>query len=121
MHKSMTHHLWKRRIALAIASGLVVTALGGCGKKNVVDEAAAMISLQDGGTLSLGEANMLLRYAQADFDGYYGMLYEYFYGITDVWNTDLEGYGVNYGETFKAQQVDVMERLLRARKGMNDV
>ena len=110
----------KRGMAVALCAGLSLTSLAGCSKKETLNVTAPLISMGSGESISLGTANVMLRMDQAEFESYYGRLYEYFYGITDVWNTDLAGNGELYSETFKTEEIHQMEELLVQKKHMAD-
>ena len=87
-----------------VAAGLCVSmaaGLVGCGK-TTLDGSKAVATVGEK-TVTLGEANFLLRYQQAETEYYYeSMLGEGFY------NMDLMGDGSTYGETVKG---DVMTQI----------
>ena len=66
-----------------------------------------------------GLVNFFLRYQQAEFESSYGAWLQSYYG-TDIWNVDLSGTGTSYGETFKNDVINSLERLLLAEKHMGD-
>ena len=83
-------------LCVSMAAGLV-----GCG--NATLDGSKAVATVGEKTITLGEANFLLRYQQAETEYYYeSMLGEGFY------NMDLMGDGSTYGETVKG---DVMTQL----------
>lgn len=89
--------------ALVVAGFCVSMAAGlvGCGSKTL--DGSKTVATVGEKTVTLGEANFLLRYQQAETESYYeSMLGEGFY------NMDLMGMGETYGETVKG---DVMTQL----------
>ena len=77
-------------LCVSMAAGLV-----GCGN-NTLDGSKTVATVGEK-TITLGEANFLLRYQQAETETYYEqMLGEGFY------NLDLMGNGSTYGETVKS-------------------
>ena len=83
-------------LCVSMASGLV-----GCG--NTTLDGSKTVATVGEKTITLGEANFLLRYQQAETESYYeSMLGEGFY------NVDLMGNGSTYGETIKG---DVLTQL----------
>ena len=87
-----------------VVAGLCVSMaawLVGCGSKAL--DGSKTVATVGEKTITLGEANFLLRYQQAETESYYEqMLGEGFY------NVDLMGTGETYGETVKG---DVMTQL----------
>ena len=83
-------------LCVSMAAGLV-----GCGNKTL--DGSKTVATVGEKTITLGEANFLLRYQQAETESYYeSMLGEGFY------NVDFMGTGETYGETVKG---DVMTQL----------
>ena len=107
----------KKGLVLGMSACMALTSLAGCGKKEGLDTAAAVATL-DGEETSAGVMNFMLRYEQAQFDSSYGSWLKSYYG--DVWNSDLSGTGETYGETFKEQLMTSLERMLLAEKHMAD-
>lgn len=107
----------KKGLVLGISACMVLTSLAGCGKKEGLDTAAAVATL-DGEETTAGVVNFMLRYEQAQFDSSYGSWLKSYYG--DVWNSDLTGNGETYGQTFKDQIMNSLERMLLAEKHMAD-
>ena len=90
----------KTLVAMAL---VVCMALGmtGCGSKPV--DGSQIVAMVGEKEVSLGEVNFLLRYQQVQMESYYeSMLGE------GIYEMDLYGTGLPYGEEFKA---DVMEQM----------
>ena len=102
----------KRGLAAALCVCLSFSALTGCAKKKEQDSTAAMLSIKDGETMSVGAASVLLRYRQAEFENGFGQFIKSYYG--DIWNADL-GSGEPYGNTFKEQILTEMQHMLLAK------
>ncbi len=106
----------KKTLAAALCVTMGAAALGGCSKKeDTLDTTKAVISV-DGASMDAGTANMILRYEQASFENGIGQLYEMYFGITDIWNTDLYGYGELYSDSFKEEQLEAMQRMVLDEK-----
>lgn len=109
---------WKKGLAMGLGVCIAASVLTGCGKGKELDAAAAAAAL-DGEEISAGLVNFFLRYQQAEFESSYGAWLQSYYG-TDIWNVDLSGTGTSYGETFKNDVINSLERLLLAEKHMGD-
>lgn len=109
---------WKKGLAMGLGVCMAASVLTGCGKGKELDTAAAAAAL-DGEEISAGLVNFFLRYQQAEFESSYGAWLQSYYG-TDIWNVDLSGTGTSYGETFKNDAINSLERLLLAEKHMGD-
>ncbi len=110
------HTMTKKCLAIALCVSMGAAALSGCSKKEEkLDTAKTMISL-DGASMDAGTANLILRYEQAAFENGIGQLYTAYFGLTDLWNTDLYGNGEMYSQTFKEEQLQNMERMLLDEK-----
>lgn len=107
----------RRGLVLGLAACMAATSLAGCGKKEL-DTAKAVATL-DGEEIPVGLANCLLRYQQAQFETVYGSWLKSYYG-DDIWNADLSGSGTAYGDSFKTEIMDGLERMLLAEKHMAD-
>ena len=110
MHKNL-----KKGLAGILAVGMIVSALTGCSKKKeeVFDTAKTMISLKDAGSIDAGTANFYMRYEQAQFENGIGALIKSYYGQDiNIWEADLYGDGQAYGNTFKAEILEEMEKML---------
>ena len=118
MHKNL-----KKGLAGILAVGMIVSALTGCSKKKeeVFDTAKTMISLKDAGSIDAGTANFYMRYEQAQFENGIGALIKSYYGQDiNIWEADLYGDGQAYGNTFKAEILEEMEKMLAAEKHAGD-
>ena len=109
---------WKKGLAMGLGVCMAASVLTGCGKGKELDAAAAAAAL-DGEEIPAGLVNFFLRYQQAEFESSYGAWLQSYYG-TDIWNVDLSGTGTSYGETFKNDVINSLERLLLAEKHMGD-
>lgn len=109
---------WKKGLAMGLGVCMAASVLTGCGKGKELDAAAAAATL-DGEEIPAGLVNFFLRYQQAEFESSYGAWLQSYYG-TDIWNVDLSGTGTSYGETFKNDVINSLERLLLAEKHMGD-
>ena len=109
---------WKKGLAMGLGVCMAASVLTGCGKGKELDTAAAAAAL-DGEEISAGLVNFFLRYQQEEFESSYGAWLQSYYG-TDIWNVDLSGTGTSYGETFKNDVINSLERLLLAEKHMGD-
>lgn len=108
----------KRGLAVGLGVCMAASMLAGCGKKETLDTAAVAATF-DGEEISAGLVNFYLRYQQAEFESSYGSWLSSYYG-TNIWDADLTGTGVAYGETFKDDVMTSLERLLLAEKHMAD-
>lgn len=108
----------KRGLAVGLGVCMAASMLAGCGKKEALDTAAVAATF-DGEEISAGLVNFYLRYQQAEFESSYGSWLSSYYG-TNIWDADLTGTGVAYGETFKDDVMTSLERLLLAEKHMAD-
>ena len=118
MHKNL-----KKGLAGILAVGMIVSALTGCSKKKdeAFDTAKTMISLKDAGSIDAGTANFYMRYEQAQFENGIGALIKSYYGQDiNIWEADLYGDGQAYGNTFKAEILEEMEKMLAAEKHAGD-
>ncbi len=106
---------WKKGAALVLGLCLSVSALSGCSKK----AAQAAVYTMNGKEVDGDLTNFLFRLQQAQFEESYGQLFAQLYG-GNVWEMDLSGTGVPYGDTFKAQFGSFMEQMLLARDHAGD-
>ena len=102
---------FRRSLAGVLCVCLSFSVLTGCSKKEKkLDTKAALLTMKDGGSVSAGAANLYLRYQQAEFENGMGAFLKSYYG--DIWNSDLTGTGEAYGNTFKGQVLEDLERML---------
>lgn len=93
----------KKSCMIIAAVMLCVLCLGGCGKKL---DGTQTVAVMDQTHVPLGEVNLMLRYQQAQMETYYSS----FMG-NNVYQQDLSGTGVPYGETAKAALMDSFQQL----------
>ncbi len=113
---------WKKALAAALTVSLSLSALTACGKKSeeaALDKNADYITLESGASMKAGVANLMLRYNQAEFETGFGAFIKSYYG--DIWNSDLTGSGSAYGDTFKEQIVEQLEKMLLDEAHMEDL
>ena len=118
MHKNV-----KKGFAAILAIGMILSALTGCSKKKeeVFDASKTMLSLKDAGTIDAGTANLYMRYTQAQFENGIGSWIKSSYGEDfSLWDVDLAGTGEAYGNTFKTQTLEELEKMLLAEKHAAD-
>ena len=107
---------WKRVMSTALCVAMAASVLGGCSSKqkettaSVKDAAAALVTAGDA-AVSAGAGNVLFRMEQASLESSLGQLIQYYYGTTDLWNTDLMGNGQPYGDTFKEEFRETLTQL----------
>ena len=110
--------VWKRGMALALGLCLGAASLGGCSKKAAQ---AAPIYTMNGEAVDADLTNFLFRYQQSEFESTYGQMFAQLYGGGgSVWEMDLTGTGVAYGETFKSQFGSFLEQMLMAEAHAGD-
>lgn len=105
----------KKGMALALCAAMGAGMLTGCGKKTE----AAMVTFE-GEAVDNDLVTFLFRYQEAAFDESYGSMFSQYYGSANVWDMDLTGAGETYGETFKTQFKDNLERMLVAEQHASD-
>lgn len=109
----------RRGLVLGLTACMTAASLAGCAKEAKEFDPTETVLTMDGEEVSVGVANFLMRYQQAQFETYYGSMIQSLYG-TDVWTTDLDGSGVNYGTTFKNEVMTGLEKMLLAEKHAAD-
>ncbi len=112
---------WRKWLAGALTASLMVSALTACSstKETTLDGEADYITLEDGGTITAGVANLMLRYEQAAFESGWGSFIKSYYG--ELWTADLTGTGTEYGETFKEEIIETLEHMLLDEAHMEDL
>ncbi len=117
MHKNV-----KKGLAGILAVGMVMAALTGCSKKEEgFDNSKTMLSLKDGESIDAGTANLYMRYSQAQFENGIGAFIKSYYGEdVNLWEADLYGDGEAYGNTFKTEVLEELEKMLLAKKHAAD-
>lgn len=102
----------KRILAAGICASMAMGLLTGCSSSN--DEVVAKM----GDTkLTLGEANFMLRYSQAQTQSYLGAM---FGEGTNVFQQDLTGSGQAYGETVKESVLNDLKDMTILEQHMSD-
>lgn len=102
----------KRILAAGMCASMAMGLLTGCSSSN--DEVVAKM----GGTkLTLGEANFMLRYSQAQTQSYLGAM---FGEGTNVFQQDLTGSGQAYGETVKESVLNDLKDMTILEQHMSD-
>ena len=102
----------KRILAAGVCASMAMGLLTGCSSSN--DEVVAKM----GDTkLTLGEANFMLRYSQAQTQSYLGAM---FGEGTNVFQQDLTGSGQAYGETVKESVLNDLKDMTILEQHMSD-
>ena len=102
----------KRILAAGMCASMAMGLLTGCSSSN--DEVVAKM----GDTkLTLGEANFMLRYSQAQTQSYLGAM---FGEGTNVFQQDLTGSGQAYGETVKESVMNDLKEMTILEQHMSD-
>ena len=102
----------KRSLAAGMCASMAMGLLTGCSSSN--DEVVAKM----GDTkLTLGEANFMLRYSQAQTQSYLGAM---FGEGTNVFQQDLTGSGQAYGETVKESVLNDLKDMTILEQHMSD-
>lgn len=102
----------KRILAAGMCASMAMGLLTGCSSSN--DEVVAKM----GDTkLTLGEANFMLRYSQAQTQSYLGAM---FGEETNVFQQDLTGSGQAYGETVKESVLNDLKDMTILEQHMSD-
>ncbi len=104
----------KKMAALLLAGCMAVTALSGCG----IDK-DAIVATMDGQDVTLGVANFLCRYQQAEMDDTYSY-YASYYGYDFVWSEDLYSSGSTTQEDLKESVMDELHTLYTLKLHMDE-
>ena len=104
----------RRAAVLGLCTGLVLTSLAGCSKKNKMDLEKAAVTV-NGDEISLGVLNFAVRYDQAGLEGAYMS-----FGITDPFGQDLFGTGETLGQMAVEQDVETLTHAVLAEQKMED-
>lgn len=107
----------KKSLALLLCAALGASVLTGCGKK----ADAAPIFTYNGEAVDNKTVTLFFRLQQAAFDESYGPMFAQYYGGANIWDMDLTGQGETYGETFKTQFKDQVEKLYVASDHAGEV
>lgn len=107
----------KRGLVLGLTACMAASSLTGCGNKEL--DPTAKVAALNGTEISLGVANCILRYQQAQFESMYGSWLKSYYG-ENLWNSDLTGSGTTYGTTFKEEVMTSIEKMYLAEQHMEE-
>ena len=102
----------KRILAAGMCASMAMGLLTGCSSSN--DEVVAKMG---DAKLTLGEANFMLRYSQAQTQSYLGAM---FGEGTNVFQQDLTGSGQAYGETVKESVLNDLKDMTILEQHMSD-
>ena len=102
----------KRILAAGMCASMAMGLLTGCSSSN--DEVVAKMG---DAKLTLGEANFILRYSQAQTQSYLGAM---FGEGTNVFQQDLTGSGQAYGETVKESVLNDLKDMTILEQHMSD-
>ena len=102
----------KRILAAGLCASMAMGLLTGCSSSN--DEVVAKMG---DAKLTLGEANFMLRYSQAQTQSYLGAM---FGEGTNVFQQDLTGSGQAYGETVKESVLNDLKDMTILEQHMSD-
>ena len=102
----------KRILAAGMCASMAMGLLTGCSSSN--DEVVAKMG---DAKLTLGEANFMLRYSQAQIQSYLGAM---FGEGTNVFQQDLTGSGQAYGETVKESVLNDLKDMTILEQHMSD-
>ena len=102
----------KRILAAGMCASMAMGLLTGCSSSN--DEVVAKMGDTE---LTLGEANFMLRYSQAQTQSYLGAM---FGEGTNVFQQDLTGSGQAYGETVKESVLNDLKDMTILEQHMSD-
>ncbi len=98
----------RKNKVIALLSMIVVLALTLCGCAQSSLDGSETIATMDETNIPLGEFNLMLRYQQAQMETYYGGL---FGGESNIYQQDMSGTGVIYGETAKETLIEEFKKL----------
>lgn len=108
-------NLKAKAVCAALTASLAAMGLTGCGSDNV-DGTKTAITVNDE-SITLGQANFMLRYQQATMYNYYSQLYS-MYGMqmpSEMYDQEGDD-GKTTGETFKDQSLETIEKELLMRQ-----
>lgn len=112
-------NLKAKAVCAVLTASLAAMGLTGCGSDNV-DGTKTAITVNDE-SITLGQANFMLRYQQATMYNYYSQLYSMYGMQMPSTMYDQEGDdGKTTGETFKDQSLETIEKELLMRQHAED-
>ena len=108
-------NLKAKAVCVMLSASMAAMGLTGCGSDNV-DGTKTAITVNDE-SITLGQANFMLRYQQATMYNYYSQMYS-MYGMqmpSEMYDKEGDD-GKTAGETFKEQSLDTIEKELLMRQ-----
>lgn len=112
-------NLKAKAVCAVLTASMTAMGLTGCGSDNV-DGTKTAITVNDE-SITLGQANFMLRYQQATMYNYYSQLYSMYGMQMPSTMYDQEGDdGKTTGETFKDQSLETIEKELLMRQHAED-
>ena len=112
-------NLKAKAVCAVLTASLAAMGLTGCGSDNV-DGTKTAITVNDE-SITLGQANFMLRYQQATMYNYYSQMYSMYGMQMPSTMYDQEGDdGKTTGETFKDQSLETIEKELLMRQHAED-
>ena len=108
-------NLKAKAVCVMLSASMAAMGLTGCGSDNV-DGTKTAITVNDE-SITLGQANFMLRYQQATMYNYYSKMYS-MYGMqmpSEMYDKEGDD-GKTTGETFKEQSLDTIEKELLMRQ-----
>ena len=108
-------NLKAKAVCVMLSASMAAMGLTGCGSENV-DGTKTAITVNDE-SITLGQANFMLRYQQATMYNYYSKMYS-MYGMqmpSEMYDKEGDD-GKTAGETFKEQSLDTIEKELLMRQ-----
>ena len=104
-----------KAVCVMLSASMAAMGLTGCGSDNV-DGTKTAVTVNDE-SITLGQANFMLRYQQATMYNYYSKMYS-MYGMqmpSEMYDKEGDD-GKTTGETFKEQSLDTIEKELLMRQ-----
>lgn len=108
-------NLKAKAVCVMLSASMAAMGLTGCGSDNV-DGTKTAVTVNDE-SITLGQANFMLRYQQATMYNYYSKMYS-MYGMqmpSEMYDKEGDD-GKTTGETFKEQSLDTIEKELLMRQ-----
>ena len=108
-------NLKAKAVCVMLSASMAAMGLTGCGSENV-DGTKTAITVNDE-SITLGQANFMLRYQQATMYNYYSRMYS-MYGMqmpSEMYDKEGDD-GKTTGETFKEQSLETIEKELLMRQ-----
>ena len=112
-------NLKAKAVCVMLSASMAAMGLTGCGSDNV-DGTKTAVTVNDE-SITLGQANFMLRYQQATMYNYYSKMYS-MYGMqmpSEMYDKEGDD-GKTTGETFKEQSLDTIEKERRYECSLED-